>query len=122
MVNTFIKVHYLKCIIYIFFFLIDVEKPKFQNCPSNTISIDKLKSANIPVITASDNSGRVKSLTVDPVWFAPNVALSKSINVTYTAEDSAGNFEKCSFTIRVKGIYAHYFFYHRIRFFSFFNR
>lgn len=80
----------------------DEEKPKFQNCPSSTVSIDKLKSAGIPQITASDNSGRVKSLTVDPVWFTPNVALSQSLNVTYTAEDPAGNKAECSFTVRVK--------------------
>ncbi|CAD5118429.1 DgyrCDS7137 [Dimorphilus gyrociliatus] len=80
----------------------DVEVPVFQNCPSSTISIDKLKAANIPQVTATDNSGLVKSFTVNPIWFSSNVALKETLDVTYTAEDHAGNQAKCSFTIRVK--------------------
>nr|KAG5701211.1 hypothetical protein BaRGS_008587 [Batillaria attramentaria] len=50
---------------------------------------------------AEDNSGLVLPLVVEPVGFQLDVALSQSVNVTYTAHDAAGNSAVCQIQIVV---------------------
>jgi hypothetical protein len=75
----------------------------FMNCPK-TFNIDKMEAVSFDVPTATDNSGLVKNVTVNPPNFKPGTVVSSDTNVTYTAVDNSGNTATCTLTFRIKGI------------------
>ncbi|KAK7489121.1 hypothetical protein BaRGS_00019635, partial [Batillaria attramentaria] len=81
----------------------DVASPSFTNCPSSTVYLNLYDQAdsNMTTPVAEDNSGLVLPLVVEPVGFQLDVALSQSVNVTYTAHDAAGNSAVCQIQIVV---------------------
>lgn len=61
-----------------------------------------LTAANLPAISATDNSGLVY-ISVDPPAFRNDQPISENMNVVYTAEDSDGNSVSCAIQIVISG-------------------
>lgn len=76
---------------------LDVEPPSFANCPSHIVylSLYARANTNVSLPVAKDNSGLVLPLSVMPVGFRLDVPLSRSMNVTYTAQDASKNNATC---------------------------
>ena len=68
----------------------------FSNCQDATLPPAPLYSTvDITTPIATDNSGSVASITVDPSTFLPGQPLPFDLNVTYTVTDWAGLTETC---------------------------
>jgi len=94
--------------------VVDADKPVFSNCPSNmTVNVDAglcSKSVSWTAPTVSDNCG-TPTVTVAASAHETITTPSAGINqatiatgpsiITYTATDSNGNTQTCSFTITV---------------------
>uniref|UniRef100_A0A7E4V9J7 Sushi, von Willebrand factor type A, EGF and pentraxin domain-containing protein 1 n=1 Tax=Panagrellus redivivus TaxID=6233 RepID=A0A7E4V9J7_PANRE len=85
---------------------IDSEPPVFHNCPQNPIFIfsdefGQLMPANYDIPTATDNSGSVAYIRVQPANFIPPRPITSDMDVVYTAFDEAGNSAECIVRIRI---------------------
>ncbi|CAJ0565011.1 unnamed protein product, partial [Mesorhabditis spiculigera] len=85
---------------------IDAEPPVFSNCPANPIYVSaddngQLEPVAFEIPRASDNSGRVAWVRVEPQGFEPPRVVSADVDVLYTAFDEAGNTAECLVQIRI---------------------
>ena len=87
-------------------FFTDVTPPLFLSCPSDirtSIDVDSSALVNWKVPVAMDNSNIVPQITVSPPSVIPPYKFHNSTLVVYTAKDSSGNEEECSFKILLEG-------------------
>ena len=88
---------------FFFFFQSDLEPPKFASCPDDIhkTSAKKMHKVYLPGVTVTDNVG---------VQFFKTSRKNGSEftwgehNITYTAEDKAGNTAKCHFRVIIGGM------------------
>ncbi|GAB1602870.1 uncharacterized protein LOC115212292 isoform X2, partial [Argonauta hians] len=78
---------------------VDVQKPTFLNCPPKILYVEKMSRLNRKAPTAQDNSKQLKSVIVTPMLFDINQTIFYDTNVSYVAEDHAGNLAHCTFNI-----------------------
>lgn len=88
---------------------IDAEEPVFKNCPANPIfaQIDEsgqLLPINFEVPMATDNSGSIAHIRVEPKDFQTPYPIHEPLDVKYTAFDESGNSAECVVQLRVPGI------------------
>ncbi|KAJ8318329.1 hypothetical protein KUTeg_003420, partial [Tegillarca granosa] len=80
----------------------DVTAPVFSNCSSTSTYVDYMEQVSYIVPTSTDNSGVVKNTSVFPSYMKPNTVIKQDTNVTYYAEDYAGNKAMCTIHIKIK--------------------
>lgn len=70
------------------------------------MSLDRngqLMAADFPLPQATDNSGVLAWMRVEPRNFQPPHFITKDLDVVYTAYDIAGNTAKCVIQLRLPG-------------------
>lgn len=87
---------------------VDAEPPVFHNCPQNPIYIvtdehGQLMPAAFEVPQATDNSGSIAFMRVQPPSFEPPRPVDHDMDVIYTAFDEAGNSAECAVHLRIPG-------------------
>ncbi|KAJ8309937.1 LOW QUALITY PROTEIN: hypothetical protein KUTeg_011802 [Tegillarca granosa] len=74
----------------------------FSNCPSNILYVDYMERINYNIPTATDNSGVIKKISVSPAYMKPNTVINNDTEITYYAEDYAGNIAMCLIQVKIK--------------------
>ena len=100
--NKILSVILTECISPYSFSFSDVTPPTFINCTEDKLYIDPTQSLMYQMPVATDNSGAVMSVTVDPPNFKPNMVVSKDMCITYTAMDYSGNSAVCRICVELK--------------------
>ena len=85
---------------------IDTEPPVFTSCPQDPIYVvsdefGQLQPVNYEIPTATDNSGYVAYMKVEPTNFVPPRPITNDMDVVYTAFDEAGNSANCIVKLRI---------------------
>ncbi|PFX23093.1 CUB and sushi domain-containing protein 1 [Stylophora pistillata] len=81
---------------------LDVTSPIFLSCPSDirvSPSVNSTVMVNWTEPVAWDNSNLMPTVTVDPPEIRPPHAFNKTTLIIYTAMDSSGNKQHCSFKV-----------------------
>uniref|UniRef100_A0AAF5DN89 Sushi, von Willebrand factor type A, EGF and pentraxin domain-containing protein 1 n=1 Tax=Strongyloides stercoralis TaxID=6248 RepID=A0AAF5DN89_STRER len=85
---------------------IDVTPPEFYNCPNEEIfTLSDNFGHSLPIYyeipKAKDNSGYISWIKVEPEGFEPGKMIKQNMDVTYTAYDYSGNYNKCVVKLRI---------------------
>lgn len=84
---------------------VDVEPPKFTNCPDRPVVVHKLEDGQLSPVqyevpVAVDNSGKIARMEMRPADFVSGGVVWEDMEVEYTAYDSDGNNASCSVSVR----------------------
>lgn len=92
-------------------YCLDEEPPKILACPQSKIEYVTAEGETREITTVNPNdvnvqdNGNIASITIDPPTFtASSSSLGKQL-VVVTAYDTAGNSDRCSFEIVVRGLF-----------------
>ncbi|CAD6196234.1 unnamed protein product [Caenorhabditis auriculariae] len=85
---------------------VDMEPPKFLNCPAEPIFVKTDANGQLLPVEFKepepvDNSGKIAYVRVEPTGMRSGLLLNSDTDVVYTAFDSTGNTAVCSMSIRI---------------------
>lgn len=86
--------------------LADATPPTFKSCPFDiraNLRANASASVHWKIPAAIDNSNEPVQITVSPPGIKPPFTFYKTTVITYTATDTTGNKEECSFKVLLEG-------------------
>ena len=86
--------------------LTDATPPTFKSCPFDiraNLRANASASVHWKIPAAIDNSNEPVQITVSPPGIKPPFTFYKTTVITYTATDTTGNKEECSFKVLLEG-------------------